>query len=912
MAATNPLILAVDFSGSTGGQVHYWRYVAGVLRDVEARGAAEGREVKYVLWDTKAKAVTKAQLEAVVDACRGHGGTQVGSVAHWLSSHHKRCRAAGDAELALITDGETCVSDIEGATKTMAGVPLLAATCHLVHTGGDCTRSVTCPFTRAWPHTVYEVPRAAKLGDAPERAVLQQVSAADLALLPALDAVGTPAELDAVWPALERVFVARLMGTAGDAALRERVLALSRRLTAWAATHGEGTDAAARLHAALLAGDEAAADAEARAVVAAAVAASGGSIVQGHAARVSWMLRMTEGALVRAFTTDDIASQRAVAASVAAPATKAAVDALPAAAPDADGLPAGAAAEPFTCPLTWADDDGGGNVVLLLKAGAPLLTGLPKATVDALLDCPLALTRPDMAAVRAALVARLDHAVSLEALQRMLNPPDAAEQGVYVPHAAAGSDGSDGSDDEGDAGGGVAPLLSPVTRQPLQRGGVCLGSRGEHAAATDAALFTLLAGGKKLGSADLWFAALAYVLLVGCDEGGAAPWLQPAHAALLSHLRWRLRHRTSFASLSGLATTVTTRMPLGAAAWFVLGGAAAHNDVAPRTEALRMHAGHVKALTWLVTTAARFPVSARAARHVRRTLVLLQMLRLAKTGGRRYLAVRAELRALYQASLLLVPAGAALPNEQDDGGAAAPATTDELLRAVRAREGGGAYALLRRVFLDGPADAAAADEAWAALPASWRALTRAEVVGLAAVVGAGGAAASKSASEVGVGSDWVAPPLPAPVTQWPGYKAFVDRRVAAGRPPLEPPPGLEIVPATMRPRYQLAGDTTWRDAAEAFYGMPAADMVSTTRHFLEFTCRYGAWPTRAAFLLYLFARQVSKHGADAAALVCIIGEAWDEDEAAFAPLVAAVPAAEAARRYRASVAVKDRVRLERS
>jgi hypothetical protein len=35
---------------------------------------------------------------------------------------------------------------------------------------------------------------------------------------------------------------------------------------------------------------------------------------------------------------------------------------------------------------------------------------------------------------------------------------------------------------------------------------------------------------------------------------------------------WRLANRTSYASLSGLATTLTTRVPLGAAFWFCYAG----------------------------------------------------------------------------------------------------------------------------------------------------------------------------------------------------------------------------------------------------------------------------------------------------------------------------------------------------
>jgi hypothetical protein len=49
-----------------------------------------------------------------------------------------------------------------------------------------------------------------------------------------------------------------------------------------------------------------------------------------------------------------------------------------------------------------------------------------------------------------------------------------------------------------------------MTRAPLVRaGGLFLGSAGAHADATDAALFEMLAGRKRLGNPDLWCGAAA-------------------------------------------------------------------------------------------------------------------------------------------------------------------------------------------------------------------------------------------------------------------------------------------------------------------------------------------------------------------------------------------------------------------
>ena len=61
-----------------------------------------------------------------------------------------------------------------------------------------------------------------------------------------------------------------------------------------------------------------------------------------------------------------------------------------------------------------------------------------------------------------------------------------------------------------------------------------------------------------------------------------------------------MKFSKSFASLSGLATSVTTKMPLGAALWFCSGGALAQRDIMPKREAFRIHSRYMWVLKDLV------------------------------------------------------------------------------------------------------------------------------------------------------------------------------------------------------------------------------------------------------------------------------------------------------------------------
>jgi hypothetical protein len=890
------MIMAVDVSNSTASNVFYFERVR---REAEA---ALG-ETRFVVWGTVAREVSRAELLEICDARCGRGG---GTDPLCVAAHLRSLRGwigERDVCLVLVTDGQVSPLDIdacdvfvrgqEGApTPPPLGLEYVRAL--LVYTGGEMNMSVTAPFARACPHVVLRcTPGVA------EPAVETHVSRSDLQILDALAEIQDADQLLEAAPALERALAARLMGRTGDAELRAQLLAMQARVSRDVAARAAESGAGARLVEALRARDADAADACARQLT---TDAAGGLGADVHRT-ISLLLRYTEGALRAVFSADAIRSHRAAHAAMVVPPAVAPVE--PVAGEAARGSEAALAAPPFECPVSYEAE----TPVLLLAEDTPLLATLEAPEVSALLDNPLAILR--MPRARDALLRRLDHPVGLGAFRTGLE-------------------------------------RSPFTRAPLMRVALCLGAAPDHARATTAALYALVAGGRRLGSADLWFAAIVLALEVhgtceareaheaseeaprsGSAEASHSEAAEASHSenegashseaegasrserserearlvsverfasllpAMREHLRWRMQNHRAPASLSGLAHSVTTRVPLFAALWFCSAGAAAQNDVTPRREAARAFMGTQPALARLLEIAVEpgampYPVSQRAASHLRHLRALLCALALRKLRAGAVepsRLFRERIRALTQ-------------------------------RSARVRREGLPPALLAswegysRVFLDGAALWRDADAAWHELPEALRCAGREAAVALAALV-----SAQSSAGDVGLASDW-APPEHAPVARvrWPGDEVAPPWCSEAQRKAAEAafrPAPVEIVAATMRPRYLLADGRTWREAFAAHYAShpQSTESFSTTRWYMNCLCTYGVVPTRDLFLVSADAR-ARRLGETLPALIC----ADFETQAALhrEPLRLAGSVAEAVRRYKASASVPARVRLERT
>lgn len=574
------ILIAYDGSGSTGGtgNRHYHDKTQQIL--------AQYPDSEVLFWDNAGKIVTRAEMAEINAACRGGGGTEPASIAIY-------CRAANfHGELIIITDGEVHSSSVDRSGEVLgADWKFEHVTAYLINTGGTVNMSVTCPFTRCSPHQIHVLDRTAT----PIQEASVTVTAADMAVIDELDAIGTIADYLAVAPRLDSLVIARTMGTMGDSSLRDRLLAMKKRITAAQARALGDSDTVRALHDALDANRPDEAVAAARAIT---EEYYGGDDPKSWSGRISRLVSMCEGALRGVFDLSSIEAAikgdrvRRAGAVAAAP--------TPAPAPAVD-----AAAAAFECPITLSPEH---DLALLVADGEPILAGLDLGTTNDILDCPLNIFHyPE---VVARLLGRLDHPISLAAYKE-------------------------------------APILtSPLTRAPLLAGAICIGSTEEHCKATHWTLAQLTTGGKLVGNPDLWFAVLWLIL-----HRAPAHYLKAIEPQLAAHMRWRMKTHTSSISLTGAPEFPTTRVRLDAAIWYVFASATFSMD--PRRDVLRAHLPHLQELDDMLCRLCpefALPDETKVRAHILHVRAGLNMLGWVKRPGQQERLMNI-IRGLYQATV---------------------------------------------------------------------------------------------------------------------------------------------------------------------------------------------------------------------------------------------------------------------
>lgn len=642
-------LIAYDGSGSTGGHGRY--------HDLTQEIVARHPDAAILYWDSTSRLIGREALAAINHARRGGGGTETTAIAQHL-------RQVGfHGHLVIISDGQVSAVSIDRCGDLLGpDWKFASVTAHLIDTGGPVNMSVTCPFTRVSAHEVF----CYRDADNYERMRMAAVSEEDLAAIEEIDTIATVADYEARAELLERLVVARTMGTTGDPRLRDRLLAMKKRITAAEATARGGSDAVRTLVAALEGGGGAG-----PAAVAAARAIHDEYYGEEHgwSARISRLVSLCEGALRGVFDLSGVGA--AVRGDRVRRADAVATVAVPVGTEGEEGGAGGG----FVCPITF---DATRDVMLLVIAGEPVLGGgLDASVVNDILDCPLNLLR--YPAVVDALVARLDHPVSLAAWLAAT----AAAEGTPMTH-------------------------SPMTRRELLAGGggICIGNTEAHCRATAWTLAQLTTGGKLVGNADLWMGTLW--LLIRREPRLA--WLRGVEGfmeTLTEHCRWRLREHTSFIGLTGAPEFPITRVPVGVAIWYVF-ASALFTGSEPRRELIRSHMAHLDELAELLLELTGFVLPAGIAEHTLRVRVLLSMLGAVKRDRWRLPEL---LRGLVQASLVG-------PRPESVGA------------AVRGREH-----LPALIPLDGPPTAAGCAAVLAALPAFYAGLSDLELVALGALVG---------------------------------------------------------------------------------------------------------------------------------------------------------------------------------
>ena len=554
-------LIAYDGSGSTGGKAFYHEEVQRIV-------ARYPRDSQILFWDSSKRLITRTELADINRVRAGYGGTEPTRIAEHVAS----TGFAGD--LVIITDGEVGSVDHIRVDNRFRSV-----TVYLIDTGGRMNLSVCCPFTRRSPHEIYRYNAPAY-----ERVLVTSATAEEMAVITRLDTVNSVATFEAIAPALEKALVSATMGTTGDPALRDALLAMKARIQrSMAAEYGRSNTVGA-LTAALDARQLEEAIGFARTLTDEYYGVDGDDPDSlSWSGRISRFIAMTEGALRGTFDLSGIsaairgdrarrAPAAAIAVAAAAPVTEAGTDAA-----------ATATATPFECPITFDTET---DVVLLITEGEPLLAGVDKDTANSLYDCPLNLLNyPDLVN---ALVARIDHPISLRALK------DSYDSGHPIDQ-------------------------SPMTRTPVAAGAICLGANEEHCRATTWSLANLFLGGRLLGNQDFWYACVW--LLV---ERGRLAYLAPILPQLRAQMLWRLTNHTSSLSLTGVPEFPTTRVPLRSAVWYVV-AASAEFGMDPRRDVLRTHLPHLEALQEILALTGLAP-SPAVARHILRLRTMLSFL----------------------------------------------------------------------------------------------------------------------------------------------------------------------------------------------------------------------------------------------------------------------------------------------
>ena len=137
IASTTRNVVAIDVSGSTGGNVKYWSKVADVLNQKRN----ENPHTKIIVWDDYAAEMPYEEVRKIIDYCRGGGGTVPSSIVSLLQP---------EDNLTLITDGQISKQQVDSCTARLEAKNMKMGSVEVYFQGEEryMDLSVAVPFTR--------------------------------------------------------------------------------------------------------------------------------------------------------------------------------------------------------------------------------------------------------------------------------------------------------------------------------------------------------------------------------------------------------------------------------------------------------------------------------------------------------------------------------------------------------------------------------------------------------------------------------------------------------------------------------------------------------------------------------------------------------------------------------------------
>lgn len=553
------VLIAYDGSGSTGGCAEYHNETQKIV--------SQYPDSKILFWDSTHRLISHSALLDINTRRAGFGGTSPEEIAKWITNNDFH------GHLVIITDGEVGISNIDRCEKLLSDWTFEYVEAHLI--GRSVNMSVTCPFTRTSPHTVYLYEPTNNYS----QSMVTHVTAKDMELITEISSISSVEKFNEIAPKLETVLIARTMGTDGNMELRDKLLDMKKRITNSISYEAGRSDSTKEFILSLRTGDYDRAVVHARKLTSEYYCGFDEDVSgTTWSSKISRMISMTEGALRSVFSmnavTSGIQSDRVRRAGL--------VSSAPTPTPSAS-------TSHFECPITLDSEH---DVVLLVTSGEPILADVDKRIVDDILDCPLNLLKYSELVTKT--ISRLDHPVSLTAFSA--NPSGWNS--------------------------------SPITRASVLPGAICFGDAADHVKATQWTLAQLFTGGKLVGNPDFWFATIWWIL----RHEMCPAYLQGMKPFADTHMMWRLVHQSSYIALSGLPEFPTTRVPLDCAIWYVLASPLFADEFGASRDVLRGHIPHLPQLLELASLA-KLDMSDRLQNHYIRLKTMLRYLVWCKTDN---------------------------------------------------------------------------------------------------------------------------------------------------------------------------------------------------------------------------------------------------------------------------------------
>jgi hypothetical protein len=480
--------------------------------------------------------------------------------------------------------------------------------------------------------------------------------------------------------------------------------------------------------------------------------------------KIQSLIRLCDGALRYTFTPNEIQSARATRST----STKYA-DPL-----SAEILTFKSSHATFKCPISY--DNETDPALMICLPSQPLLVGIDKNIVDQIIDCPLnALNNLKFIDL---LIQHLDHPISLSSLR------------------------------EAEAAG--FPIVnSPITRRDLI-GFVPLGCHKSHSDSADWSISQLITGGKSLGNKDFWFAVF-WILI----EDDKIAYLTEMKPFFREQMIWRLKNKTSTASLTGLSGFVQTKLRLDASIYFSLVSSKFTIPPSQQFDTLRLHIPHVNYLIKLMDLIGiSIPDDIKIL--AKRTRMMFQLLSYSKKHG------QIELLSLGNA---LIQNCFKINRDHVDV---------KLLENPKLN--------LLFVPLDGPASKSQIEEVLSLLPSACCSLSIQEIYYFIQL-----ANPQKSAVDIQIPIDLEIPSLPQFKIYWQHYQGKFEELK-----------NVQICSTTFRPFYRLSNGKTWRDAFAEIVQTNTKQILSVHRWFMDFCVKYNHLPSIHEFMLFSFSKVMNQ------------------------------------------------------